>query len=348
MKDVFYPANYQNVVKGQPVVVGQKVYCGLYGGNYGIVMAIHGAQKPASIGSICGVMATGGNAYFDIVFDDHISHKLPECILHGVQWKIFPDVASADDILDAIAICNESMAKAKAEAEAKAKAHSELCAKIKAENPHLTLWAGSNLSPGKCAAKNIRIELKAAFPKVKFSVTSEYSCVRISYENGPSLKKVKEICDKYQGGHFDGMQDIYVPSDSAAWADVFGGPDYVFASREVTDDNIEAVVDGFESGKKPNDNLPKELAHGGKWKYYDIANDIVKGKDIPVGQKVIGLKRSEEKCGSWGEMYDLVCAGLDYNPQLEKLLSAPAVEVIELVAVVAVAEPEPVFAEAWL
>lgn len=308
-KDVFYPANCQNVVKGQPLVVGQKVYCGLYGGSYGIVIAIHGAQKPASVGSVCGFIATGGNAYFDIVFSDHKSLKLPETILHGVQWKIFPDVASDDDILDAIEICESAIAQKKADEAAKSKARSELAAKLKADNPHLIQIAGSNLSPGKCAAKNIRIELKEAFPKVKFSVKSDYNSVRISWDNGPSDEKVSAICDKYEAGSFNGMTDSYDFNDDAVWASVFGDPQYVFCSRAVTDDNIAAIVDGFEPGKKPEDHLPKDMAHGGKWNYRDIAGDIVRGKDIPVGQKVVGLKKTDSKLGhGWGSFYDLVCA----------------------------------------
>lgn len=63
------------------------------------------------------------------------------------------------------------------------------------------------------AAKLIRKELKAAFPDVKFSVTSEgYSMgdsVSIGWTNGPTAQQIRDISDKYKKGHFDGMTDCY-------------------------------------------------------------------------------------------------------------------------------------------
>jgi hypothetical protein len=67
------------------------------------------------------------------------------------------------------------------------------------------------------AAQAIRTELKASFPGVKFSVTSEsYSMddsVRIHWTDGPRAKDVDTITSKYQYGHFDGMQDLYENSN---------------------------------------------------------------------------------------------------------------------------------------
>ena len=63
------------------------------------------------------------------------------------------------------------------------------------------------------AAKNIRIELKTAFPGVKFSVTSESfsggNAVDIRWEGWPSCDEVEKITKKYQHGYFDGMTDSY-------------------------------------------------------------------------------------------------------------------------------------------
>lgn len=63
------------------------------------------------------------------------------------------------------------------------------------------------------AAKQLKSELKSAFPNTKFSVTSESfaggNAVRVSYTNGPTKREVKAIADKYQYGSFDGMRDIY-------------------------------------------------------------------------------------------------------------------------------------------
>lgn len=63
------------------------------------------------------------------------------------------------------------------------------------------------------AAAAIRKELKTAFPKIVFSVTSDtYSMgdsVRIKYEDGPKTEEVDKITSKYQYGNFDGMTDCY-------------------------------------------------------------------------------------------------------------------------------------------
>ena len=84
------------------------------------------------------------------------------------------------------------------------------------------------------AAKNIRIELKRAFPKVKFSVRSERfsmgDAIRISWTDGPTSAQVHEIADRYAAGSFDAMQDMYVNSRSA-WKDAFGDAKYISTSR---------------------------------------------------------------------------------------------------------------------
>jgi len=68
------------------------------------------------------------------------------------------------------------------------------------------------------AAKAIRVVLKKAFPKTKFSVTSSSfsmgNSVDISWQDGPAQKDVDALVEKYQYGHFNGMEDIYEYSNS--------------------------------------------------------------------------------------------------------------------------------------
>lgn len=63
------------------------------------------------------------------------------------------------------------------------------------------------------AAKQIKAELKAAFPSVKFSVKSDIfsggDAVRIRYEDGPTTKQVDEIVGKFQEGSFNSYEDLY-------------------------------------------------------------------------------------------------------------------------------------------
>jgi uncharacterized protein YfcZ (UPF0381/DUF406 family) len=92
------------------------------------------------------------------------------------------------------------------------------------------------------AAKAIRIELKAAFPSIKFRVTSEsYSMgdnVNISWTDGPTLESVEKITKKYQYGHFDGMEDIY--EDSNVRKDIPQSK-FVFVNRNMSE-ATEAVL----------------------------------------------------------------------------------------------------------
>lgn len=63
----------------------------------------------------------------------------------------------------------------------------------------------------------IKKELGAKFPGIKFSVRySSYSggdSVDISWLYGPTTDEVRTITDLYQGGHFNGMEDIYEYSE---------------------------------------------------------------------------------------------------------------------------------------
>ena len=71
------------------------------------------------------------------------------------------------------------------------------------------------LTEAAIVAKAIRAELKAAGCPVKFQVTSKnYSggdSVRVVLEDPAPvvLKAVKALVSKYEGGRFDGMQDLY-------------------------------------------------------------------------------------------------------------------------------------------
>ena len=93
-------------------------------------------------------------------------------------------------------------------------------------------------------AQAIKKELKAIFKGVKFSVRYESfaggDSVRIEYINGPALKLVKEIADKYQYGHFNAMSDIYEISNSN---DQLLQAKYVFVVRELTEEAKKAAID---------------------------------------------------------------------------------------------------------
>lgn len=103
------------------------------------------------------------------------------------------------------------------------------------------------------AAKNIRIELKKAFPTVKFSVTTKRYAggnhIDVSWTDGITHKKVEDIIDKYRHGEFNGMIDGYDYKKDRSFNKIFGGSDYVFLHSSVKHPQLLIVNDLLNSAK---------------------------------------------------------------------------------------------------
>lgn len=95
------------------------------------------------------------------------------------------------------------------------------------------------------ATKNIRIELKKAFPLTKFSIKSDTfsmgDSIDVTWTDGPTGKQVDAIVDKYNAGSFDGMQDLYTYS-SSKFNELFGDAKYVHTHRKCSDEMISAAI----------------------------------------------------------------------------------------------------------
>ena len=94
-------------------------------------------------------------------------------------------------------------------------------------------------------AKNIRLELKANFPGIKFEVrTSRFSMgnsIDIKWIDGPTSKQVDSITGKYSAGSFDGMVDLYTYSTNDH-TKRHGSGKYVMATRDYSDGLVEKVI----------------------------------------------------------------------------------------------------------
>jgi len=195
-----------------PIVVGTRVSTRLYNRGEGFVTAIHGEQQPGTVRSFGGVVGMmGGRAEFDIVFlSGSFSRRLPECILRGVQWRILDRPGSEAEIATTIANAEAVQARLAAEVTAADVAHEAELARLRAVPEHAALRQGDERHGGKLAAANIRVELRRAFPGVKFSVrVPHHGSVYVRWTSGPTRQEVEAIANRYQGGHFDGMEDIY-------------------------------------------------------------------------------------------------------------------------------------------
>jgi hypothetical protein len=152
---------------------------------------------------------------------------------------------------------------------------------LQAAFPHMVPVGGKNHSRV-AAAKNIRIELKALWPSVKFSVTGDSfsggDAIRVRWEDGPIEAQVDAVVGKYEAGSFNGMEDIYEYSRSA-WKDAFGDAKYISCSRGNSD---KALASALRTLKSQNWVGAEEL-------------------DLSLEGYKAGKLRNERICGEWVE-----------------------------------------------
>lgn len=257
---------------------GQRVYCALYGGRYGIVVNVRGEQRPETIqelGGGCVVM--GGRASFDVVFDNGSrAPAVPESIVRGIQWRIYDEIAGPDEIAKAVQFAEHEEARKATEAEAAKVRRAQERLDHRAKNPHLFSKADQpDWSPARLAAANIRKELKEAFPGVKFRVRAEhFTSVRIHWTDGPTEKQIEAVGNKYQTGHFDGMDDCYHYDPDATFADVFGDPQYIFCGRA---DTLAGVREAWKRKGRNPDDVPDDWESGGRSRLpNDLGHDMLR------------------------------------------------------------------------
>lgn len=291
------------------VKIGQRVYSALYGGRYGTIIAIHGEQSPESIHGVA-FMTTGGNAHFDVAFDEGaISKGLPESIVRGVQWRILDEVIDTDGVIAAWERSKQFQADTHVEKlETEARRARERVDHA-AAYPYLTTI--ENMPPkwsrARLVAANIRTELKRAFPKVKFSVRADgYSSININWSQGPKADDVNAIVKKYEAGRFDGMTDCYEYDADNTFGDVFGDVRYVFTKRQFDNATIElaarVIADAWGVEYIGyNTRVHAEYAHS-------MAHKLLGSKSIPAGMKVANIVRNERNSADcdWIDWYDVV------------------------------------------
>ena len=162
----------------------------------------------------------------------HISEKKD----NRIQVYITDEILDSDSILDAIDGNKKAEASAQAGAILAVKERDEQREKLIKDNSHLEQIPEGSYKTRVIGAKNIRKELKTLFPKDKFSVRGD------SFSGGDSIhieypkdfdgdkEKIEQICQKYQQGSFDGMQDLYEYGHKL-WTELFGGAKYVSCQR---------------------------------------------------------------------------------------------------------------------
>ncbi len=115
----------------------------------------------------------------------------------------------------------------------------------------LTKKGNPHMSDHAIAAANIKLELQAKFPGVKFSVISDSfsggNSVTAKWTDGPTEEEAREIINYYQHGNFDGMTDMY-NYKRVTGHKLYGSAKYTSSSREISfiDELTAAVCEYFK------------------------------------------------------------------------------------------------------
>ena len=169
----------------------------------------------------------------------NFQHVKPESQVFGIGYYYFEPIqfATKEQVLNGLNMAAEYEEKQKEIAKQKEITEQKYLETILKDYAHLAKVDKAKYNGRVIGAKNIRTELKAKFPDIKFSVRGDSfaggDSIDISWTDGPDTKDVEKITDKYQEGHFNGMEDIYNYSNDS-FNNLYGGAKYVHCHKERT------------------------------------------------------------------------------------------------------------------
>jgi hypothetical protein len=159
------------------------------------------------------------------------------------------------DIAKLLTERDEIRAQATAAAETQAKARADEAARLAIEFAHLERRDNTH-GGGVFAARNMRTELKRAFPGVKFSVKSDYNSVRVRWTDGPADAQVNEVIGRFDIGASDSQAD-YFYTVSTAFSQLFGGVQYLFTNRSTSQEFTARVLADWWQKRGESANHPE-------------------------------------------------------------------------------------------
>lgn len=198
-------------------------------------------------------------------------------------------------------------AKARAEREEQDRKRNAESAKIVTELRAKYPWAlpSAGMRTGPRAAANCKAELQRTWPAVTWSVRSDHNSMRVSWNDGPTEKQVKEITAKYQDGHFDGMTDSHEYDRSAygcAVDEVLGRVTYLSLSRgygeryhtmKIQNDVAGWILalEGIEAGGRElwDVRIPR-FENGSGMGATTAARMLLDATELPAGATVTGVE----------------------------------------------------------
>ena len=185
------------------------------------------------------------------------------------------------------------------------KGNADMSEKWKAEQKERNKGKSSSHA---ATAAAIKAELKAAFPNIKFSVTSDSfsggDATRIRWTDGPTVNEVENISAKYQYGHFDGMTDSY---ESSNYRDDIPQTKYVTESRSYSEGLEQEVSNQLA---KLMEMEPMELEK--------TARRLINNTSIPHQYNNIHVRRNDQTAGTgWEEFFYIEFEGVQEEQQEE-------------------------------
>ncbi|MEN1990208.1 LPD29 domain-containing protein [Paenibacillus hubeiensis] len=153
--------------------------------------------------------------------------------------------------------------------------------------------------PGKETKKHIQEALKLVFPGFKFSMRSDYDSVHVSWVDGPVVQDVELVLNRFESYTRVLWKTDYEECTGYEWrGDVFAGPRYLNASRQLSEERRAALVEAAGSEKAWLDmNKPERL---------ELERDLIRTgalagleprpcKDLLVAEKPVIDKREKPK-----------------------------------------------------
>lgn len=248
--------------------VGTRISGGPYHQGIGVVTR----YEPGGDG--CYIIGRGMQrvtGYVDIVWPNGESRHVPAQIVSSLPYHIHDGIAAPEEIAAIRAQFAAYKAQEAAKRDEAAKARAELRERLIREHPELVRVSDACNSLV-AAGKNIRKQLAAAFPGVKFAVrSSRFSggdSISVRWTDGPTSAQVKSIVDRYRAGDFDGMTDSYEYRHDP-WTDLFGDAKYVSTERDWSDATVAMILERVAADLGGLDRVPT-IEDFRKWRLWTI------------------------------------------------------------------------------
>lgn len=248
------------------------------------------------------------------------------------HWTVTSRIMPADELKDALAAAERNRvrleAERKAAAEIKAKeAATERAALIEKYGRKLDLVKPGQYASAAHGSKNLKKELAAAFPGVKFSVRSSTfsggDSIDVSWTLGPTQKEVEAITGKYQEGHFNGMEDIYEFSHDNQWPGLFGGAKFVSESRHTPPELFEQIGRALCALQRVEYNGQYTRGLMGENDTFDLGSHVHQLLNVtpwPVGAEFKTVESTDDGESAWfAAMFEKYGSGWYSSANREKL-----------------------------